>query len=179
MTPAERQIRARIADRGAIAFAEFMRIALYHMGGYYPNRKPIGAGGDYFTSPVAHPAFGALICVQLRQMWRTLGCPASFWAIECGAGDGILANDVIAYARRQYPEFARALRYVAIDRAPPIYHPSAPLTHTHAPVAHSREGGNPKPHYTTNVESVNAPTHHSGERRNPERLSTANVDSPK
>ena len=117
MTPAERQIRARIADSGAITFAEFMRIALYHTGGYYPNRKPIGAGGDYFTSPVAHPAFGALICVQLRQMWRTLGCPASFWAIECGAGDGALANDITAYAQRQFPGFARSLRYLAIDRA--------------------------------------------------------------
>ena len=120
MTPAERQIRARIADSGAISFAEFMRIALYHSGGYYPNRKPIGAGGDYFTSPVAHPAFGALICVQLRQMWRTLGCPASFWAIECGAGDGALANDIIAYAQRQFPNFAPALRYISIDRAPNV-----------------------------------------------------------
>ena len=136
MTPAERQIRARIADRGAIAFAEFMRIALYHMGGYYPNRKPIGAGGDYFTSPVAHPAFGALICVQLRQMWRTLGCPASFWAIECGAGDGTLANDVIAYAQRQFPGFARSLRYLAIDRAPT--HPFRRTPESRAPIHSQR-----------------------------------------
>ena len=143
MTPAERQIRARIADRGAIAFAEFMRIALYHMGGYYPNRKPIGAGGDYFTSPVAHPAFGALICVQLRQMWRTLGCPASFWAIECGAGDGTLANDVIAYAQRQFPEFALSLRYLAIDRAPST---------------HSRGGENPELRSCAGSDSSSSPS---------------------
>ena len=121
-TPAERHIRARIAQAGAITFAEFMRIALYHPGGYYPNRAPIGAGGDYFTSPAAHPAFGALICVQLRQMWQTLDRPNPFWAIECGAGDGILANDITAYARHQFPDFAPALRYVAIDRAPAAAH---------------------------------------------------------
>lgn len=143
MTPAERQIRARIADSGAIAFAEFMRIALYHAGGYYPNRKPIGAGGDYFTSPVAHPAFGALICVQLRQMWRTLGCPASFWAIECGAGDGALANDIIAYAQRQFPGFTRALKYLAIDRVP---------------AAHSREGGNPERRSAASRDSSRPPS---------------------
>ena len=119
MTPAERQIRAKISQTGAITFAEFMRTALYHPGGYYPNRKPLGAGGDYFTSPAAHPAFGALISVQLRQMWTTLDRPSPFYAIECGSGDGILAKDITAYAQLQFPAFARALRYIAIDRAIP------------------------------------------------------------
>ena len=141
MTPAERQIRAKIAQTGAITFAEFMRTALYHPGGYYPNRNPIGAGGDYFTSPAAHPAFGALISVQLRQMWTTLGSPNPFYAIECGAGDGILANDITAYAQLQFPAFARALKYIAIDRAPPS--------------THSREGGNPERRATTTRDSQN------------------------
>ena len=152
MTPAERQIRARIADEGAITFAEFMRTALYHPGGYYPNRKPIGAGGDYFTSPAAHPAFGALICVQLRQMWTTLDRPNPFWAIECGAGDGILANDITAYAQHQFPNFARALRYIAIDRA-------LPYTHSREePAPYLIRGGNPERRATANRDSANVPS---------------------
>ena len=101
---------------GAITFAEFMEVALYHPDGYYSNRMPIGAGGDYFTSPVAHPAFGALVCVQLETMWRALGCPHPFWVIEAGAGDGVLGEDIVRYARSQFPQLSETIRYVAVDR---------------------------------------------------------------
>ena len=119
-TGAEHKIRRRIAASGAITFAEFMEVALYHRGGYYASRGPIGAGGDYFTSPVAHPAFGALVCVQLHTMWQTLGQPDPFWVIEAGAGDGVLASDIVDFASRQFPLFSEAIRYVAVDRLSPV-----------------------------------------------------------
>ena len=115
-TGAEREIRRRILSSGAIPFAEFMEVALYHSDGYYSNRGPIGAGGDFFTSPVAHPAFGALICTQLETMWCVLGCPEPFWVIEAGAGDGVLGADIVRYACSQFPRLSDALRYVAVDR---------------------------------------------------------------
>ena len=115
-TGAEQEIRRRIITSGAITFAEFMEIALYHPDGYYSNRGRIGAGGDYFTSPVAHPAFGALVCVQLESMWRILGYPDTFWVFEAGAGEGVLARDIVSYACSQFPRLSEALRYVAIDR---------------------------------------------------------------
>ena len=118
-TGAEREIRRRIAASGAITFAEFMEVALYHPDGYYANREPIGAGGDYFTSPVAHPVFGALVCVQLWTMWQTLGRPDPFWVIEAGAGDGVLASDIVDFASRQLLEFSEAIRYAAVDRVSP------------------------------------------------------------
>ena len=97
-----------------------MRLALYHpVGGYYTSAAPFGADGDYYTSPAAHPAFGALLCVQLRHMWRLIGKPPQFTVVEMGAGNGILANDVAAYAPRLSPEFARCLRYICIDRYAP------------------------------------------------------------
>ncbi len=115
-TDAEREIRRRIQVFGAITFAEFMEVALYHPDGYYSSRRPIGAGGDYFTSPVAHPAFGALICVQLETMWRRLGCPSPFWVIEAGSGDGILGTDIVRYARSHFTRLSESIRYVAVDR---------------------------------------------------------------
>ena len=127
-TRAELAIRRRIADDGAITFAEFMRLALYHPDGYYSRRRRIGADGDYFTSPVAHPAFGALIAVQLRVMWQTLGHPARFWVVELGAGDGLLARDISRFCSR-WPDFLRALRYAVIDRVPPpAYHRRAGIS---------------------------------------------------
>ncbi len=121
MTAAEREIRRLIVERGAIPFRDFMRLALYHADGYYARRRRIGAdaGGDYYTSPTVHPAFGAALAIQIRAMWRALGCPSPFWIIEPGAGGGELARDVIAFCRAETPRFARAMRYAAIDRAPP------------------------------------------------------------
>ena len=120
MTGAEREIRSRISRSGAIAFAEFMGLALYHPDGYYPGGARIGARGDYFTSPILHPSFGALIAVQLEAMWDTLGRPSPFWIVEPGAGDGQLAADILAFAHSRMSEFARALRYIEIDRAPGV-----------------------------------------------------------
>ena len=117
ITAAESAIRRRIHEQGRITFAEFMRVALYHpVGGYYTSERPFGAAGDYYTSPAAHPAFGALLAVQLSGMWRCLGEPAEFTVVEMGAGNGMLAKDITAYAAGLPSGFADSLRYIAIDR---------------------------------------------------------------
>ena len=116
---AEDEIRARIAMRGRITFAEFMEVALYHpMGGYYNRGGVPTSWHDYYTSPAAHPAFGALIAVALWRMWNALDGPPVFHAIEMGAGTGLLARDVLDYAAELPADFKRALRYVALDRSP-------------------------------------------------------------
>ena len=103
MSELELAIRQRILDSGPITFAEFMEAALYSpAGGYYTRlaASPVSAqsGGppDYFTSPMAHPAFGALISVQLRDMWQRMAMPDNFTVVEVGPGDGLRARDVTA-----------------------------------------------------------------------------------
>ncbi len=117
MSGAEREIRARISRSGDVTFAEFMELALYHPDGYYSTGSRIGARGDYFTSPALHPAFGALIAVQIEVMWNTLGRPSPFWVVEPGAGDGRLVTDILSFADARMGGFAGALRYVQIDRS--------------------------------------------------------------
>lgn len=118
-TAAEGEIRSRIADRGMIAFREFMELALYFpaRGGYYTDPGTRATRDDYYTSPAVHPAFGAAIAIQLRSMWRALGRPQPFSAVELGAGDGLLARDVVGYAKRLDGPFAGALRYVTVEMA--------------------------------------------------------------
>ena len=114
---AEAEIRRRIAERGPITFAEFMDVALYHPGGgYYTSGERVGASGDFYTSPSVHPAFGALLAVQLFQMWELLGRPAPFTIAEAGAGNGLLCRDVAAAALGLPEGFAHNLRYVCLDR---------------------------------------------------------------
>ena len=113
---AEKEIRRRIAARGSITFAEFMEVALFWpQGGYYLGQSPVGASGDYYTSPSVHPAFGALLVVQLLQMWHLLGRPQPFTVVEMGAGNGLLARDILNYSSHLNPEFRRSLRYVCLD----------------------------------------------------------------
>ena len=114
---AESEIKRRIAQRGPITFAEFMEVALYWPdGGYYSRGDPIGGEGDFFTSPLAHPAFGALLAVQLFQMWEIMGRPCPFTVIEPGAGNGLLCRDVLAFADGFPQNFAQSLRYVCVER---------------------------------------------------------------
>ena len=135
---AEQEIRRRIAAEGQITFGEFMEVALYWPdGGYYAsprNAGPLrgggpeqpqsvqvseeraGASGDYFTSPLAHPAFGALVAVQLYQMWQVLDRPGVFTVLEPGAGDGLMCRDVLDYAGEISRNFRDSLRYICIDR---------------------------------------------------------------
>lgn len=115
---AESEIKTRIALRGKISFHEFMEIALYHPAdGYYQSTHPIGTNGDYFTSPVAHPAFAVLIASQLQAMWRALDRPTQFHVVEIGAGYGVLAHDIIQYAQKMENGFGKAIEYLTLDRS--------------------------------------------------------------
>ncbi len=116
-TAAEDEIRARIASSGRITFAEFQELALYHPnGGYYAAQRAVGAEGDYFTSPTAHPAFSALMAVQARRMWQLLGRPSPFTLVEIGAGGGLMARDLQNYASTLDAAFCDSLRYIGLER---------------------------------------------------------------
>ena len=114
----EDEIRRRIASNGPITFDEFMEVALYHPnGGYYTHDRQDTTYGDYYTSPSAHPAFSALIAVQLEAMWKALNRPTPFHVVEIGAGSGIMVRDITEYARQHLPEFINAMRYMTVDQA--------------------------------------------------------------
>ena len=122
----EHRLIDHIAQYGPITFDAFMEASLYdEQHGYYPSRRmhpgstPVGTDGDYFTSPSSHPAFGALLALQLEEMWRNLGMPDEFTVVEMGAGDGVLRSDITEYVRRELPEFDNAMSYVATDLVPP------------------------------------------------------------
>lgn len=86
-------IRASILANGPITFAEFMELALYGPGGYY-ERPPVGAEGDFVTSPHVHPVFGVMLAKTLRSLNDALGRPKPFRLAEAGAGDGTLARQL-------------------------------------------------------------------------------------
>ena len=125
-TALEKSLIRHIAKYGPVTFESFMNFVLYDNDqGYYPTRrrasgsKPVGTDGDYFTSPTTHPVFGALLALQLREMWLLLDSPSEFTVIEMGAGDGTLRSDILEYVQQELPDFAQTIQYVATDLVPP------------------------------------------------------------
>src|SRR5579859_5749363 len=116
-------IRAEIRGTGPMTFARYMELALYHPTlGYYAGggsgREPVGWAGDFFTSGDVSPLWGWAIARQLHQMWELMGRPARFDVVEPGAGRGLLAASVWRYAVALDSDWATALRYTLLDRAP-------------------------------------------------------------
>ncbi|MBE9012410.1 SAM-dependent methyltransferase [Pseudanabaenaceae cyanobacterium LEGE 13415] len=96
-----------------------MDLALYcpQLGYYARSREKIGAQGDFFTSPHLSFDFGELIAEQLAEMWQILGQPNPFTIIELGAGQGVLAADVLRYLSCKYPDCFNCLTYVIGEKA--------------------------------------------------------------
>lgn len=101
-----------------ITFAEYMELVLYHpQHGYYVNKAVLGKRGDFFTSVHLGADFGELLAEQFVQMWEIMGKPPRFMLVEMGAGQGILAADILNYIEQHYSEFFQALAYVIVERS--------------------------------------------------------------
>ena len=119
-TAAEEAIRAEIARRGPISFADFMALALGHPdGGYYtaPVPRPTRAG-DFLTSPELHPIFGAALARQVAEAWERVGRPDPFTLLEYGAGAGTLGLAIAAGLRADGIPLADCLRYAPVELNP-------------------------------------------------------------
>ena len=116
------EIRARLERDGHMTFRDFMEMALYHpRHGYYRSpREKMGRAGDYLTSPEVHPLFGHMVGRQLAEMWEVMGSPARFDLLEMGAGNGLLARDILRWAQRLHPSFLEALTYRIAETSPAL-----------------------------------------------------------
>jgi SAM-dependent MidA family methyltransferase len=106
-----------IREQGSISFHDFMEIALYYpeKGYYAAPRDKIGEAGDFYTSPYLSELFGETVARQLEEMWQVLGRQA-ITIVECGAGTGLLARDILRYLERNKELFDH-LQYVIIEKS--------------------------------------------------------------
>jgi NADH dehydrogenase [ubiquinone] 1 alpha subcomplex assembly factor 7 len=99
-SPLEREIRRLIAAAGPMPVADYMRLCLTHPEhGYYINRDPLGAGGDFITAPEISQMFGELIGLWMAAVWRQMGAPENVRVIELGPGRGTLMLDALRAAK--------------------------------------------------------------------------------
>jgi SAM-dependent MidA family methyltransferase len=88
LTPAGEILAGEIERAGAVSFARFMEVALYHeRHGYYRRaRDPFGKRGDFYTAEQLQPVFGMLMAARARQL-----CRDAQLVVELGAGRGEMA----------------------------------------------------------------------------------------
>ncbi|MFM6424085.1 class I SAM-dependent methyltransferase, partial [Planktothrix sp.] len=102
-----------------ITFADYMNWVLYHpeYGYYTVNQPQFGATGDFVTSPYFGSDFGEMLAEQFSQMWEILDYPDPFTLVEMGAGQGLLASDILGYLKKQYPEFYSTINYIICEKS--------------------------------------------------------------
>lgn len=99
-SPLEDRLIALIKSMGPISVSDYMADALGHPhDGYYMTGAPIGADGDFTTSPEISQVFGEIIGAWLVQSWTEMGEPARFNLVEFGPGRGVLMADILRVAR--------------------------------------------------------------------------------
>ena len=114
------EIKAMIAAHGPITVERYMQLALQHPDfGYYMNRDPFGATGDFTTSPEISQMFGELIGLWAAEVWSSMGAPKSVRLVELGPGRGTLMSDALR-AARIVPEFRDALDVWLVETSPTL-----------------------------------------------------------
>lgn len=111
--------RIEQSEQQRITFADFMEMALYHpQFGYYSTRSGIiGPQGDFVTSPHMGHDFGEVLAEQFADMWQALGQPNPFTLIEMGAGQGLVASDVMTYLQTHHPDCFACLNYIVVEKS--------------------------------------------------------------
>jgi len=107
----------RIKKEGPLTFAEFMEMALYYptLGYYTSLGDKIGASGDFYTAPELSEIFGSTLAIQFYDMWHSLEKPSKMQIVECGAGRGKLAQDVLKAISLKYRDFFEAVQYHVVE----------------------------------------------------------------
>jgi SAM-dependent MidA family methyltransferase len=114
------EIRAMIGQEGPISLERYMALALTHPTlGYYMNRDPFGAEGDFTTAPEISQMFGELIGLWAAEVWTAMGAPKPLRLIELGPGRGTLMSDALR-AARVAPEFRAALDVWLVETSPTL-----------------------------------------------------------
>jgi NADH dehydrogenase [ubiquinone] 1 alpha subcomplex assembly factor 7 len=120
MTELLDEIRALIAEHGPITIEQYMQLALAHPDrGYYMNRDPFGATGDFTTAPEISQMFGELIGLWSAEVWSSMGSPDPVRLIELGPGRGTLMSDALR-AARIVPAFRNALDVRLVETSPAL-----------------------------------------------------------
>ena len=118
MTPLGQDIARLITLEGPISLERYMGLALGDPRyGYYMTRDPLGAQGDFTTSPEISQMFGELLGLWCADLWFRMGQPEKLSLVELGPGRGTLMQDVLR-ATKNIIGLHRALSVTLVEMSP-------------------------------------------------------------
>ena len=108
-------IRREIDVSGAISFARFMELALYHPNhGYYERHlQQTGRSGDFYTNVSVGSLYGELLGVEFAHRLKSFEGP--WQLVEAGAHDGQLGRDILSYLREYEQQAFGRIEYIIIE----------------------------------------------------------------
>lgn len=119
-TPLAERLKQRIAQEGPISVTEYMEACLADaQAGYYRTRQPIGAKGDFITSPEISQIFGELLGLWAVAVWQAIGEPNPIVVAELGPGRGTLMADAMR-AWRSVPKFLESVMVALVETSPSL-----------------------------------------------------------
>ncbi len=114
------EIAAMIEQDGPMSVERYMGLCLAHpVLGYYMTRDPLGADGDFVTSPEISQMFGELLGLWAAETWRMVGSPQPARLAELGPGRGTLMADALRAARAA-PDFFSELSVTMVETSPAL-----------------------------------------------------------
>ncbi len=120
LNPLATEIAAMIAQDGPMSVERYMGLCLSHpVHGYYMTRDPLGADGDFVTSPEISQMFGELLGLWSAETWRLIGAAQPARLVELGPGRGTLMADALRAARAA-PDFFAQLTVTMVETSPTL-----------------------------------------------------------
>ncbi len=114
----KKEILKEIKEKGDISFRRYMDLCLYHPKyGYYTRIKKLGREGDFFTSAHLGSILGKVIARVALEYFDN-GTPH---IVELGAGEGLLAKDVLDFFARENMEIYSKTTFHIVERNESIY----------------------------------------------------------
>lgn len=113
MTELAALLRAAIKRDGPMRLDAWMAAC---NAGYYAQRDPFGAGGDFVTAPEISQMFGELVGGWIGDLWLRAGSPQAR-LVELGPGRGTLMADALRVAGR-LPGFGERVRLSLVETSP-------------------------------------------------------------
>lgn len=116
----ENIIRQLITYNGSLSVAAYWSLCLSHpQYGYYMNRDPLGATGDFTTAPEISQLFGEMVGIWVAEQWHEMGQPTAFYLVEVGPGRGTLMADILRVGK-VLPDFLAALQIHLVEMSPSL-----------------------------------------------------------
>lgn len=121
MSGLEARIRAEIERDGPMPLDRYMALALTDpVHGYYMDRDPLGAGGDFITAPEISQMFGELLGLWLADCWQRAGQPRDAILAELGPGRGTLMADALRAIGRAAPAMLEHAALWLVEASPAL-----------------------------------------------------------